>query len=175
MTFVRFISAFRLYSADVLLLALGVTLLTSLLKTTVFKSFDKKVFVFLPFALGLILYAVYRMLVTLSVAPLASDLCRTLEGGFGCGCAATLYYVFYEQFLRGKFSDPLCPLLECVPEEERTRAAKELYAGCRDLEADERIEYLKENLNTYADPPLSEAELEATALLIAEYLSSIGK
>ena len=46
------------------------------------------------------LYAAYRGLVTLSPLPFTTDLAATIEGGFGCGCAATLYYVIYEQFFR---------------------------------------------------------------------------
>ena len=106
MSFVQLVSAFRLYNADVLLLALGVTLLTSLLKKTVMKSFDRKFFTLLPFGIGLALYAAWRMATTGSFRPLWE--LQTLEGGFGCGCAATLYYVVYEQFFRGKFSRRRC-------------------------------------------------------------------
>ena len=67
---------------------------------TVLKNAPKKLFVFLPFALGIVLYAIYRALVTLSAEPFTTGLAATVEGGFACGCAATLYYVVYEQFFR---------------------------------------------------------------------------
>ena len=177
MSFVQIVSAFRLYSADVLLLALGVTLLTSLLKKTVMKSCDKKIFVFLPFILGIVLYAAYRMIVTGGATPLTDGIIHTLEGGFGCGCAATLYYVIYKQFLRGKFqkADPLLPLLDFLPEEKRAEAAKTLYDGSQGLTEEEMAAYFKETLNTFADPPMSEEELCATAEVLAEYLTSIRK
>ncbi|HIY99902.1 MAG TPA: hypothetical protein H9676_04285 [Firmicutes bacterium] len=100
MSAIQYLSTFRLYGWDVLLLAGGVTLLTSLLKKTVLKNVPKKLFVFLPFALGIVLYAIYRALVTLSAEPFTTGLAATVEGGFACGCAATLYYVVYEQFFR---------------------------------------------------------------------------
>ena len=176
MSFVQILSAFRLYGADVLILAFGVTLATSLLKKTVMKTLDKKVFVFLPFALGFVFYAVYRMIATASIAPLSTEFLHTLECGFGCGCAATLYYVVYEQFLRGKFRiDPLSPLLECVPEARRQEAAKALYEGAKDLGEEEMRKYFVESLTTYADPPMSEEELLMTAELLTEYMLSLKK
>ena len=176
MSFVQLVSAIRLYGADVLLLALGVTLVTSLLKKTVMKNCPKKVFVFLPFVLGLVFYAIYRLIATASALPLLKELPVTIEGGFGCGCAATLYYVVYEQFLRGKFrADPLLPLLEFVPEERRAEAAKTLYDGAKDLGEEEMQRYFEENLNTFADPPMSEDELRATAELLVGFMLLLQK
>ena len=100
MSAIQYLSTFRLYGWDVLLLAGAVTLLTALLKKTVLKNASRKLYVFLPFAIGILLYAAYRGLVTLSPLPFTTDLAATIEGGFGCGCAATLYYVIYEQFFR---------------------------------------------------------------------------
>ncbi len=176
MSFVQILSAFRLYGADVLLLALGVTLTVSLLKKTVFKRLPKKVFVFLPFLVGLVFYAGFRAIVTLSADPFTRDLAHTLEGGFACGCAATLYYVIYEQFIRGRSLSPLYPLLEgIVPQEAREEAAKSLYEGSENMTETERVEYFKTHLNTFADPPMSEEELAETALLLAKFLSSLER
>ena len=153
MSAIQYLSTFRLYGWDVLLLAGGVSLLTALLKKTVLKNASKKLYVILPFALGIVLYAVYRALVTLSAAPFTAELAATLEGGFACGCAATLYYVVYEQFFRkkadgeaadtgtaddggsqdadaGGAASPVAPLLEgYVPEETRAEVAQALRAG----------------------------------------------
>ena len=104
MTILQYLSAFRLFGGDVLVLGLAVTIAVSVLKKTALKNAPKKLFVFLPFALGTIVFAAFRCLAELSAAPLASDLAATFEGGFACGCAATLYYVVYEQFLRVKQS-----------------------------------------------------------------------
>ncbi len=104
MTILQYLSAFRLFGGDVLVLGLAVTIAVSVLKKTALKNAPKKLFVFLPFALGTIVFAAFRCLAELSAAPLTSDLAATFEGGFACGCAATLYYVVYEQFLRVKQS-----------------------------------------------------------------------
>lgn len=104
MTILQYLSAFRLFGGDVLVLGLAVTIAVSVLKKTALKNAPKKLFVFLPFALGTIVFAAFRCLAELSAAPLTSDLAATFEGGFACGCAATLYYVVYEQFLRVKHS-----------------------------------------------------------------------
>ncbi len=176
MSFVQLVSAFRLYRADVLLIALGVMLATSLLKKTVMKTCQKKVFIFLPFGLGLAIYAVYRMAVTASFAPILGEILQTLEGGFGCGCAATLYYVVYEQFFRGKFkANPLLPLMEFVPEARREEAAKALYEGAKELGEEEMRKYFLKTLNTFADPPMSEEELHAATELLVEYMLTLQK
>ena len=104
MTILQYLSAFRLFGGDVLVLGLAVTIAVSVLKKTALKNAPKKLFVFLPFALGTIVFAAFRCLAELSAAPLTSVLAATFEGGFACGCAATLYYVVYEQFLRVKQS-----------------------------------------------------------------------
>ena len=104
MTILQYLSAFRLFGGDVLVLGLAVTIAVSVLKKTALKNAPKKLFVFLPFALGTIVFAAFRCLAELSAAPITSDLAATFEGGFACGCAATLYYVVYEQFLRVKQS-----------------------------------------------------------------------
>ncbi len=169
----KFLTVFRAYGADVLLLALGVTLVTSLLKKTALKNCSKKIFVFLPFAIGIVVYAVYRALVTLSAAPFTSDLAKTMEGGFACGCAATLYYCIYEQFLRtGKKQNPLLPLLEIIPENIREQAANELLEKCKGKPREELSVPVKETLALYA-PDAPEAEVEALAKILVGYLGVI--
>lgn len=174
MTAVQLVNVLRNYGVDVLLLALAVTLLTALLKKTVLKSLPNKVYVFLPFLLGLLVYAAYRMLALWSVAPLTSDIRTTVEGGFSCGSAATLYHVIYEQFFRKKKTDenPLLALLQgIVAEGEMEKAAKELKEGCKG--AVELLSFVKETLLQYVEDSLSEAEFDATASLIADFLSSL--
>ena len=102
MTILQYLSAFRLFGGDVLVLGFAVTVAVSVLKKTALRNASKKLFVFAPFVLGTLLFAAYRCLATLSAAPLTDDIAAIFEGGFACGCAATLYYVVYEQFLRAK-------------------------------------------------------------------------
>lgn len=196
MSAIQYLSTFRLYGWDVLLLAGGVSLLTALLKKTVLKNSSKKLYVILPFALGIVLYAVYRALVTLSAAPFTAELAATLEGGFACGCAATLYYVVYEQFFRkkadgeaadtgtaddggtqdadaGGAASPVAPLLEgYVPEETRAEVAQALYEGARGKTGDALRTFVRETLFSAA-PAATEAELIALTELIAAYLASL--
>lgn len=173
MTAIKYLSAFRLYGADVLLLALGVTLVTSLIKKTVMKNCSKKAYVFLPFALGIVFYAAYRMIAEKSFVSVFTDL-STVEGGFACGCAATLYYVIYEQFFRanGESVSALSPLLEgYIPEENVSAAAEELLGGVGKT-GEELTAFVEETLRRYADP-ISEAELELLVKLVSEYLATI--
>ncbi len=169
MSFVQIMEALRHYGADVLLIALGVTLITSLLEKTVMKSCNKKVFAFLPFAIGIVIFVVYRMI---STCLSAEELVSAVEDGFGCGCVATLYYVVYAQFLRGKFkADPLLPLLGFLPDAVRETAAKEIFEGSKEKSEEELRPYLKEALGVYCALP--EEELEAQAELLAQYLLSL--
>ena len=173
MTFVQIVGILRAYRADVLLLAFGVTLLTSVLKKTVFRSLGKKALVFVPFGIGLLLYTAFRLLTTLAWTPLTEELFATLEAGFSCGCVATLYYAVWKQFTKPSLS-PLLPMLEFLPEERRNEAASALYEGAKGLSFEERVPYFEEALKTYCEPPMSEEELHETALLLAEFLKELG-
>lgn len=120
MTILPYLSAFRLFGGDVLVLGLAVTVAVSVLKKTVFKNAPKKLYVFLPFVLGTVAFAAFRCLAELSFEPLTQCVSDTLEGGFACGCAATLYYVVYEQFLRVKQS----AAQDAAPDAAQTDAAQ---------------------------------------------------
>ena len=172
---IRYLSAFRLYGADVLILALGVSLFTSLLKKTVLKSVSKKVFVFLPYLLGLVVYLIYSMIVTLSVEPLTVRLSETFEGGFAVGCAATLYYVVYEQFFRAnkKGVTVLTPLLDgIIPEENLEEVANEILGVCENKTQEEAENLVKEILARYG-VSLTDRENEIYCKLVASYLFAL--
>ena len=169
MSFVQILEALRHYGADVLLIALGVTLLTSLLEKTVLKSCSKKVLAILPFAIGIVIFVAYRMI---STCLSTEELLSAVEDGFGCGCAATLYYVVYTQLLRGKSkADPLLPLLGFLPEDVQAEAAKKIFEESKELSEEELRPYLKEALSAYCDLP--DEELEAEAEILAKYLLSL--
>ncbi len=174
MSVIQLYGALARYGVDVLLLALGVTFLTSLLKKTVMKSVTRKVFVFLPFGLGILIYALYSILSRGGMCFTSEEIFTIVKRGFSTGCAATLYYVVYEQFLRGKFHlDPLLPLLACVPEEKRSEASEAIRTACADAEGD-LGECIRDVLATFADPPLSEEELTGLSELLKEYITSIA-
>lgn len=186
MTLLQYLNAFRVYSADALILALGVTLVTSLLKKTVLKKCPKKVYVFLPFVLGFIFCAAFRAIVTLSVEPFTSGLTETLEGGFACGCAATLYYVVYEQFFRPASNKaealpyPVAQLLGgLVPEESVDALAKELTEGGKGKTGNELFGFVLDTLRGYCAQNAgtiapAEAELYLYARTISEFLTAVS-
>ena len=182
MTIVQYLSAFCTFSADVLLLAFGVTLVTSLLKKTVFKNCSKKLFVFLPFALGLVFFAAYRAIVTLSYIPFTEELSGTLEGGFACGCAATLYYVVYEQFFRAnkteettKLIPAVTPLLAgFVAEAQTAEAAEKIRQGSQGLTGDKLFVFVRETLAGYTLPEVSQTELDALTRLVVDFLAKVS-
>ena len=176
MTALQFFNALRTFGADVLLLALGVTFLTSLLKKTVMKNCSKKAFLFLPFAIGILVYAVYSSLITLSADPFYKDLLLTVEKGISCGLAANLYYVLYEQFFctpkSTKTQDPLYPLLDgIVPDEKRKEAAAALIEKSKGVDKEQLPQVIEEALSPYASPELSKMELSAAIAILVQYFS----
>lgn len=175
MTVIQILGTLRAFGVDVLLIALGVTLLTSLLKKTLLKEMSGKLFVFLPFALGILLYAVYRMAATWSVAPIAEDILSTFEGGFASGSCATLYYCVYKQFLRGGRSEvsPLLPILKgFVPEEQAEPLAKALTEGGKGKAEEELEPFVRETVLSFV-PDVSEGDLALAVPLIAKFLSEL--
>ena len=177
MTAMEFLEALKTYGADVLLLAAGVSLLTALFKKTVLKNCPNKVYVFLPFLIGIVLYAAYRAIATWSVLPFTEDIASTLEGGFGCGSAATIYYILYEQFIRkGKTKLSLSPMLGGIlPEEKCEEASDELLAGAKERPEEELTVFVKETIVRYAGDSLSEPELEALVHALSTLLAALNK
>ena len=184
MTIISYLSAFRLYGADVLILAAGVTIVTALLKKTVFKNRTKKLYVVLPFFIGLLFYTVYQLITAWSVAPLTKELTATIEGGFACGCAATLYYVVYEQFFRpqnkGEASatsvNTLTPLLQgFVANDKIDEAADAMYAGSAALCGEALTTYLTDTLKRYALFDLTNAEIAVCAALAEKIILTLRK
>ncbi len=178
MTMMQYLSTFRLYSPIVLLLALGVNLACSLLKKTVLKKLPKKAFVFLPFLIGLIVYASFRAISAGLCSTLTVSLAETLEGGFACGCAATLYYVAYEQFIRGKGKSvtPLTPLLDgIVPDGKRAEVENALLSADKQKSAEELSSFVEETLRNNLAQGISDGELLAASKLVCEYLTQLKK
>lgn len=93
-------NAFENYSFEVLFLALAVVVITSFVKRVIFRNKYKKIITFVPFLVGIGLQLLYKYIVTKSAL---SILCaQTVKAGIITGGVGTVYYVFYEQFIRGK-------------------------------------------------------------------------
>jgi len=101
LTVLKLIDAFAFYGFDTLLLA-ALTALTVQLIKKIFKRAQKKLFTFLPFAVGTLYYAVYAGLINMSFYYLLDEYASVLEHGVSVGASATLLYVLYEQFVREK-------------------------------------------------------------------------
>ena len=165
-----------------LLLALGVALVTFILKKTV-KKLPEKVFTFLPFALGILAFAVYRAIATLSWAPFTTEIVTTLEGGFTCGCAAILCFVACDKLLKkvgergsGEAVTPVTPLLEgYVADDKLAETAATLMEGSAGLTEEELPQFVRETLSAAVLPETTEAELLALCALVGAYLSQISE
>lgn len=102
------------FGADVLALGALVYGLTFLLKNTLLKKAPKKYVTFVPFLLGVALYAVFALLVDFSAAPLLRQAQTVVQKGISAGCAATVIHVIYEQFIRGASPTETGIKEECV-------------------------------------------------------------
>ena len=159
MTLFQYLSALKSYGLDVLLLALGVTLCVSLLKKTVLKNCSKKVFVFLPFALGAVFYGAFRAIAAKSLLPFTADFAQTAEGGFRA---------------KAKTAPPLLPLLEgIVKEEKRRETADALLKQSGNLSGEQLHAFVADTLSENALPDLLPEELIACANLICRVLENL--
>ncbi len=100
MNLIQIIDTFSFYGVDMFGAAMLTCILTHLLKRTLFRGVQKKVLTFLPFTIGVIIYAVAVSLYHFELTYALDNLSRVLEKGFAIGSLATLIYVLYEQFIR---------------------------------------------------------------------------
>ncbi|MGN0813103.1 MAG: hypothetical protein ACI4MQ_06325 [Candidatus Coproplasma sp.] len=102
MSIFQIIDAFAFYGFDVIVLAALTSLIVQIVKKTLLKRCNKKVFTFLPFIFGTLFYAAYAAVRHLSLEYLIENYITVLEYGFSVGTLSTLTYVCYEQFLQNK-------------------------------------------------------------------------
>ena len=103
MSLFQIFNAFEKYSIDILFLALIVVIITSFVKKTVFKNKHKKIVTFVPFIAGIAVYILYMyFLKNTDIKSLITS--ENIRNGFITGGISTVYYVFYEQFIREKRS-----------------------------------------------------------------------
>ena len=100
MEWLRVISYLHSYGADVLLIGAAVYGLTFLCKKTIFRRLPKRLITFLPFALGILLCAVFALLVQCSSVKIETDPHAIVQKGVAAGSAATVIHILYEQFVR---------------------------------------------------------------------------
>lgn len=102
MSIFQIIDAFAFYGFDVVLLAALTSVTVQIIKKTLLKRCNKKIYTFLPFIFGTVFYAAYAAVRNLNLQYLIENYVSVLEHGFSVGALSTLTYVCYEQFLQNK-------------------------------------------------------------------------
>ena len=179
LSFIRIFNTFTFYGIDISLLALLTTLLTQLIKKTIFKRAQKKIVTFLPFILGILFYAVYAGVRNLSFCYLLNEYVSILEHGISVGAIATLYYIMYEQFVRVKSNlseteKVISTLIDgFVPTEATEKAAKEIAEAIERDVTGTGAKKAQEILAEYSSGEANERDLQLLAKLIIETLAHL--
>lgn len=92
------------YGVDVVVLAIATSFLTQILKSTLLKNAPNKLYTVLPFIIGVALYVLYSLISRVSFSYVFSNFGMVFEQGIKTGGVATVVYIVYEQFIRGKTS-----------------------------------------------------------------------
>lgn len=179
MSFFQIFATFTFYGIDVTLLALLTSVITQIIKKTVFKRAQKKLVTFLPFMLGTLFYAVYAAVRNLSLLYILESYVSVLEHGFSVGAVATLFYVLYEQFVRVKNNlseteNVISTLIEgYVPTDSVEAAAKAVAEAIeRDVTGNGAVR-AQEILSEYSNGEISERDLQLLSKLIIETLAHL--
>ena len=162
MDLVGFVSYLRQFKADVLLFGLAAWGVSLLLQKTLLKKAGAKVQAFLPFALGTVLYAAYR-LILFGVCDAAAE--STLAEGLTCGAFATALHVLLARTDKGVSVKAAC--VQSVLAGYITLSAEEAEALAEAIETDEAG--AKERLAAY----VGEAA-DTFYLLLSEALKTFG-
>lgn len=179
MSFIQIFATFTFYGLDVSVLALVTSLLTQVIKKTVFRRAQKKLVTFLPFMLGTLFYAAYAAVRNLSLCYVLENYVSVIEHGISVGAVATLYYVLYEQFVRVKSNlseteRVISTLIEgYVPTDSVEAAARAVAEAIeRDVTGNGAVR-AQEILSEYSNGEISERDLRLLCKLIIETLAHI--
>lgn len=179
MTIIEIIDAFTFYGMDVILLAAATALLVQVCKRTFLKRMQKKLFTFLPFGVGTLLYAVYAALRHWDFFYLFENYTDLLEHGISVGAIATLVYVLYEQFVRenGNLTATegiVRTLIEgYVPTESEEQTAKQIVQAIEKDVTGNGAKRAAELLTENAGEGVTERDIELLAKLIIETLAHL--
>ncbi len=169
--------AFTCYGADVAALAIVTAFVTQILKKTLLKYADKKIVAFLPFLVGVALYAALMAFGDCSVFSDLGGYLTLFERGILVGALATSGYVMYERLSGGKsgtFKEDLIfrMLSGFIEEQSQNAVASEIAATAA---GEKRSGDILEILKNFALSEVSEGELSALAELISRTLEVIEK
>lgn len=183
MSIVQLVNIFEKYSLDALLLGIAVCLLTSLVKKLIPDKL-KKFLTFIPFVFGILIYAAYLYFI-MGKSEIFTT--QTLAVGVRCGMAATIYYVLYEQFIRGKkkYADTSDPrelvvagqIEPIILESYLKELPRQIVAGVEKSLADASycVNYIVGAVRGKTRPAVSEDDLIAVGKLIVLTLSELEK
>lgn len=178
MSIFEMIAKFSFYGMDVMLMASLTCLTIQLLKVTVLRRVQRKIFTFLPFLLGTAMYAGYGVLVHRDFAWVMENYVTVCEHGFAIGTAATMLYVMYEQFIRQKTEltateQMVATLLDgYVAESKVNEAAKKISAAIAHDEMGNGAEMVIEVLSSYVKNA-GDGELKLLAKLIIDTIANV--
>lgn len=179
LTFLEIIDVFTFYGIDVVLLAAATAVFTQLMKNSLFKRAEKKLFTFLPFVIGTLLYAIYAAVSNLSFFYLLDEFISVFEHGFSVGAVSTLIYILYEQFIRRKnvlsaTESVISTLIEgYVPEDKLEAAAKSIAAAVKLNVTENGAARAQEILSGYAKAEINERDLQLLCKLIIKTLARL--
>ena len=170
------------YAPGTVLVACVVVACVRLLKKTVLKNYLKNPLIgFLPFALGVVVYAVYYCVVKLSFDVFLGEAWYVIQNGFAVGCLATVLSALLDKLCgKTKLSGKALivrPLLENVAPAQALDALAEEVAACISddcsQEDEERVfSLLREKLCDESGGSADADELRALAKLI---VATVGK
>lgn len=180
LTIIQLINTFALYGIDTVLLATMTTVTVTIIKKLFFKKASKKLVTFLPFIIGTLFYCGYSALVNMSFAPVINGISAHLEKGFAVGATATILYVVYEQFVRGKST---CTIFESVAKtilagyvnsaeiDETAKSASE--AVLNDVTGS-ALERVRKIISEHADEGTDEREILLLAKTLCDTLARLN-
>ncbi len=180
MTIIQIIDTFTFYGLDIIALAAFTCLCVQILKNTLLKKCRKKIATFLPFLLGGVFYSVYAGVLNMSVKWVLENYVDVIEHGFSVGALSTLFYVWYEQFIRdkettGATQGVIATLIEgYVPDDALEKTAKLI---CEAVEKDvtgNGANRIAEILNESRPDGITETDLKLLSKLIIETLAHIN-
>lgn len=180
MTIVQIIDAFAFYGFASVALAIADCVIVQILKKTVLKKCNKKIFTFLPFIIGCLMYALYACLRNLSFCYLVENYVSVLEHGFSVGALSTLIYVCYEQFLREKTTTSttesvIATLIEgYVPSDGAENVAKQIAEAIEKDVTGDGAKKTAEILAANGAEGVTEQDFKLLAKLIIETLAHLN-
>lgn len=180
MSFFEILDTFNLYGFDITALAAVTCIIVQVLKLTALKKCKKKVITFLPFVIGVILYAVYVSICKMSAVYVFENIAEVLECGFAIGSLSTVLYVGYEQLIREKtyssgMEGVISTLIEgYVPSDAVESVAKQIANAIeKDVEGN-GAKKAAEILVQSADGNVSEKDIALLAKLIIDTLATLN-